>query len=499
MRASGQQQDTGDAKVQVMSMTRRMPRAIFRAALVCGVVIAAGVVAGAAPATGAAPTEFRLAYTCQFPSGSWQASIQVAAAIPSAGTVGQPIQPTGVHLTMTLPRAAAASLTERRATSVSGSARLAVDIGHDGQSVTATWPLQMPPSTSLRRSAGLTVSASGGVPSVTVSDPGSVAFTAARLALNLVFRRASATSPSPPTVPVTCTPGSRQDTQLADVPVGGTDTATTAPTEPGTGTGITLGPIPGQPSTRSSPESHRHGKFPPGCGDIKKKGNGTPECAYITGYADVLKLHGAALLQPARPQLPGLLNIDLYEHFKIEPGKEVAHSTAELYYRGRHELPPVKATFLAFRFVPVTATMQLTELTPIRIVSVAQVSAPPYRLAVTSVTKVSLHISDVRVNGVSLNVGSHCQTAKPISLKLIGRGTTSPPTGYNLPDGGPLSGTVTIPPFTGCQGSGENLDPLFTGTISGKGNYTLMTQGKLCAPALPSEPGCPPPVRKPLH
>ena len=45
--------------------------------------------------------------------------------------------------------------------------------------------------------------------------------------------------------------------------------------------------------------------------------------------------------------------------------------------------------------------------------------------------------------------------------------------------GGPLEGTVTIPTFTGC-GVTENLDPLFTGSISGPGNLARAIQGKPC-------------------
>jgi len=159
----------------------------------------------------------------------------------------------------------------------------------------------------------------------------------------------------------------------------------------------------------------------------------------------------------------------------------------------------VQATFLAFGFVPVKATLELTELTPISIVSVTQVSAPPYRLTATSRTEVSLRVYNVHVNGVLLKVGSHCGTSRPIHLTLVGKGTTSPPTGYNVPDGGPLTGFVTIPSFRNC-GVTENLDPLFDGTISGPHNYDKMTQGKTCGPSLsPSSTNCPPPKPKPLH
>ena len=98
-----------------------------------------------------------------------------------------------------------------------------------------------------------------------------------------------------------------------------------------------------------------------------------------------------------------------------------------------------------------------------------------------------------------LDVGPHCQTASAVKLDLVGRGeNTIPPKGYTVPTGGPLSGRVTIPRFTGC-GVTENLDPLLTGSISGRGNFLKVTQGKLCGPSQPANWSCPPPVPKPLR
>jgi hypothetical protein len=193
------------------------------------------------------------------------------------------------------------------------------------------------------------------------------------------------------------------------------------------------------------------------------------------------------------------VNVDFAERDKLKPGELIASSTAELFYRGKPELPPVTATFLAFRFVPVTATLHITELKPISIVSISGVSAPPYPITVTATAKISIHVTNVRVNGVPLNVGPSCRTAAPVRLVLVGRGfNTLPPQGYTVPTGGPLSGKVTIPPFTGC-GVTENLDPLLTGSISGRGNFVKQTQGKLCGPSQPSAWSCPPPVPKPLR
>jgi hypothetical protein len=248
-----------------------------------------------------------------------------------------------------------------------------------------------------------------------------------------------------------------------------------------------------------SPARHHKLKLPKDCGHIKVIGKGVATCGYITGYADVAKLYGAVLLQPKRPARPALVNLDFAERPVFKPGRLIEHSTAELDYRGHRELPPVRATFLAFRFVPVTATLMVTELRPIRIVSVSGITAPPYPITVRATTTVAIRISDVDVNGVPLAIGPHCRPVSNVRLTLIGRGdNTIPPTGYTVPTGGPLIGRLTIPAFTDC-GVTENLDPLLTGSISGPGNYVQMTQGKLCGPLQPRDWTCPPPVPKPIH
>lgn len=90
----------------------------------------------------------------------------------------------------------------------------------------------------------------------------------------------------------------------------------------------------------------------------------------------------------------------------------------------------------------------------------------------------SLRIYDVRVNGVPLDVGPNCRTSSPLDVQMKG---TKPE--YTVNDGGILRGTFKIPPFTGC-GVGEDLDSLFTASISGPDtppyNYIKLVQGRPC-------------------
>jgi hypothetical protein len=102
----------------------------------------------------------------------------------------------------------------------------------------------------------------------------------------------------------------------------------------------------------------------------------------------------------------------------------------------------------------------------------------------------------VNVNGVPLNVGSHCQTATPFTLALTGVQPS-----YNVgAQYGVLTGMVTIPAFKGC-GVAENLDPIFTASVSGPGNFVKVNQAVICTPANPTPPpnGCPPAKPIPKH
>lgn len=431
-----------------------MPR--LRGSLLAGgmaVVTIAGAAGIAADAAGAsAPSAVSLGYTCAFPSGNYRASVEIAATVESGAQVG----PVSLRVTTRLPRAALAAH--------SGLVRAAelltvTETSPSGAPATARWPIsavgQLPANGDLR------LIASGTIPATAARRAGVVSFNAGRLGMVLYLGKGA-------TVRTNCMPIGRPARFASQ-----TVTAAAAATPPA------------------------KSRIPAGCAHIKKVGNGVPTCAYITGYSDVAKLIGAALLQFRAPAKPALVNVDFAERFKVVPGKVVEHSTGQLLFRGRHVLPPVSATFLAFGFVPVRATIHLTELGTITIVSVSGVTAPPFPITVTATSKVLLRVSNVRVNGVPLDVGAGCRPAAPLRLVIVAHGdNTNPPRGYTVPTGGALSGKVTIPPFIDC-GVTQNLDPLLTGTISGRGNFVKLTQGRLCGPSQRENFVCPPPVPKP--
>jgi hypothetical protein len=223
-------------------------------------------------------------------------------------------------------------------------------------------------------------------------------------------------------------------------------------------------------------------------------------CAYATGYSDVRKLNGAALLTPV------ITNVDEAINTKANNTRKVnfleLDNAAELEFHGQHEFPPTTATFLSFGFVPTTATLNLVEQGTINIFAVGPALPPPchpdkFRSCnnvATAYSRLEARIApgSVRVNGVPLDVGSHCQTPA-FDVILTGSSATNPP--YSIQFGGPLTGMATIPHFRNC-GVGENLDPIFNAAISGPRNFTVLTQGPLCT--VQGAFGCVPKTGRPI-
>jgi hypothetical protein len=487
-----------------------------RAAALAAVVAASGVVAVAAGATSAAhhpatqqSAALRLSYTCHSPAGTGQAAARLAATLPATGVAGKPLQPTGVTLTLTLPRTVLSYLAKRGVTAVTATDRLTLAVAGAGQRAGRVgWPGTVP-STKVPASGGLTLTASGRVPALTTGERGRLTLAAGQVAVVLApqaatiqpgTRQGPAASPSPSPSPspsaanpaattlgVTCTPGRGQPVALATIPV-------------------TAGP-PGRKSPTAASAKHfcppqpkgglkLNPKFPipkPPKGSQTIKPPPEPGCAFIVGYSNVEKLNGAALVGP------GLSNLAVaVKEFVKQPNYFQEDSAAELEFKPcptckiQHALPPSRATFLAFGFMPVSATMQLTEIGNINIISIGG----GFSLTSNTVwSEVSLRIHDVKVNGVPLPVGPHCGASKPILLKLSGDPKGHPP--YALQTGGPLTGNITIPKFTGC-GVGQNLNPIFNASIAGPKNFVLLTQGPPCF-ITGGGFGCPPKQPKPIH
>jgi hypothetical protein len=477
-----------------------LSRGIYRVTAIAVVTVAAGVTAGSAPAVGQQAISLQLGYTCPFPSGSQPVSAQVTATFPAAGTAGQPIKPAGTRIAVTLPPAAVADLTRLNAASVTLTAGLTTQLTEGTRAGTAIWQHFTSPAAAIPRGGPLTLTASGTAPPITTPAAGTLTVTAAGLSLLFTVRPAanpSANSPpraspsaslpaSRSSMQVTCTLRAGQNTTLARIAVAGPAPARA----PAVATSNPLAnclPFPKGLKLNPSfplPKPPKHG--------VHVFHQPQRACAYAAGFTNASKLHEAALVGP------GLTDLHLAQTVYIKQSHGLTYvqirEPGQLQYQGRPELPPARATFLAFGFEPVSATVQISEIGSLN-VSLITCS---YAKKICGVTPknvalfyglVSLRISNVDVNGVPLNVGPHCQTATPFTLALRGVQPS-----YNISaQHGVLTGMVTIPPFKGC-GVAENLDPVFNATVSGPGNFVKVTQAVLCVPV--THTVCPP--RKPI-
>jgi hypothetical protein len=481
------------------------------------VVVAAGMLAGAGSAAGDQAVAATLTYSCLFPSGEQQVGVQVGATFPASGVVGQPIAPADVAVNLTVPRAALTDLTAMDAASVAGTVALATVVAQNGVNTPASWSDLAAPSAPLPSTGDLTLAAAGAVPPVTASATGDVTFTAADLVLVLTPQKADGTATDPPTLTLSCALApADQNALLATVPVqqaagppttGPAQGTLPGPTRPGTpsrqalpphlplpglkGTAprgsLSVGPLPGGRGQGGGVHAEAGiescGKMPFG---LPPKGQfGVFACTTLAGFSNVNKLNGASFAG-GTDKTPALFKAVIAYKFQFPTPDDLfirSSSAGKFVFNGRTEMPPSRATFLTFGFMPTTATMHLEQK---GLVEIEQVSpSTDITSVITSRARFVLRLDNVVVNGVPLDVGPHCQTVAPLhtegedALVLTGfdDGTGHP---YSLNFGGLLTGTMVIPPFTGC-GVGEDLDPIFTASISGSGNVVKFTQGPFCS------------------
>ncbi|MGC4953562.1 DUF6801 domain-containing protein [Actinomadura citrea] len=414
-----------------------------------------------------------LTYACRLPSGtSREVGVRVRGTFPATGTAGRPVRPGRVTVSVTIPEVAVPEVSALGGASVVGTAELGVSVRQNGQAAPATWPGLATPATPVTDGADLVLAASGDVPPVTPAGTGDLTFTAGDLALELSPRDAHGGVPedAKPAITIGCEPSGEH--VLATVPVpAGTAPATPAP------------PKPMPPKTGKRAAAEAPGGTQAECGKFTgPTDDWYPGCVYLSGFSNVTKLKGAAILNDPEFGRPALTNL---VYSLTDTGASV---------RQRFVSPlRSRSTFLTFGFMPTTATMEMTQR-PLRpgedygtfeAVSDMQTGIQ----SVNAHMRMSIRISDVSVNGTPLNVGENCRTATDADIALKGEMTS-------VLEGGMLDGSFSIPRFTGC-GVGEDLGPLFNGTVSGPGNLLRVSLGATCIPD--ADISCPPVVPAPAR
>ncbi|MFJ8647629.1 DUF6801 domain-containing protein [Streptomyces sp. NPDC093546] len=491
-------------------------RGLRRTVAMGAVVLVAGLVPGTGVGTGAAADEGEqvvdrtLAYRCVLPGGGGEraATVRVSAVLPRQVRAGRPVRAESIVVGVRLSPEAVADLAAAGVAKTGGVVRLTTAVAHSSGTVEVPWAQLAAPETAVPAQGEYTIEARGAVPEVTPRSAGELAFSAGAVALDLLARTADDRPAAPPNLSLACTPERGEETEFARVKVAArpAQAPSTPPSTPPATPPSTLTPAP--PST-PTPAPLGPGYKERCVEEPPFPLEPTPAHGYIAGYSNVRKLGGAIFLKE-----PGMLRVNMLKAYQMltcsPPGGPyfAIYSDARFDHRGKPQLPPATSTFLTFGFMPTTATVELTAVGPMEIVThgypLDEQGRQPEVSTVTG--KVWIRLYDVKVNGTPLDVGPRCRSARPVDLVLTGRGYNDVdglPHGYTVAGGGPLTATAALPEFRGCRagtgagpgvgvGAGEDLDRLFTASLSGAGNYMKMTQGPLCAPG---SPHCPDPPR----
>jgi hypothetical protein len=148
----------------------------------------------------------------------------------------------------------------------------------------------------------------------------------------------------------------------------------------------------------------------------------------------------------------------------IDLGPGTLSTTADLTtstLTGTLTLPPATGSFKELGLVPVTATTEMIQD------GTATGTVDFSTNAVTTTATDTIRLTSLNVGGLAIPVGPRCETS-PTTI------TVASQAGFNVLNGGTLSGTYTIPPFAHC-GLATLLINL---TLPGPGNTISLTLGQ---------------------
>jgi hypothetical protein len=148
----------------------------------------------------------------------------------------------------------------------------------------------------------------------------------------------------------------------------------------------------------------------------------------------------------------------------IDLGPGTLSTTADLTtstLTGTLTLPPATGSFKELGLIPVTATTEMIQD------GTATGTVNFTTNAVTTTATDTIKLTSLKVAGVPILLGPSCETS-PATISV------SSQAGFNVLNGGTLSGTYTIPPFAHC-GLATLLINL---TLPGPGNTISLTLGK---------------------
>jgi hypothetical protein len=411
---------------------------------------------GAQPA-GAAVSTATLTMTCDLAAiAPTPVSTTISAQLPESSPVG-PATVSGFGVTITVPESAVATLRGGGATSV-GATFIAA--------MTATWnqePLDVaiPPLSAtdvpLPDSGDLTLSATTDVPPLNLPVEGPVTIAVPQLITTLSVHKGESGSDA------ACTQDPGQTGAIGTITVLPADPGSSTPTAPSTGAST---PPSGSGSASGSPASSAPNSTDPKHPKVAPRDGGPPP-DQVGDFDDVCTMDAPGGLSAGKAwyKIDGPIHMRKLDSDLVIPVGDLA-GDLELYLNGGSTgayicvngtvlVPDSPGYFVMFNFAPVTA---IAHTVP-GVKSRTKISSG----YLISRTEATIRLSDVKVNGVPLDVGPNCHTSTPAVIRLAG-----PYQGFTA--SGKVPGLVDVPSFVGCAHGSDVLDPLFNGLVAADGN-----------------------------
>jgi hypothetical protein len=145
----------------------------------------------------------------------------------------------------------------------------------------------------------------------------------------------------------------------------------------------------------------------------------------------------------------------------VQLGPAVLHTDLDIDtgdFTGSLALPRTTSRFAVLGLLPVQADVDFVPAAPLT----GHIDLAGSNATVTSTATYYVKLSNVRVAGIPTFAGPSCQTAAPVTIPA----NTPPGEGFDLINGGRLTGTYTIGYFQNC---GLNT-PLINLLVPGSGN-----------------------------
>ncbi|WP_409182564.1 DUF6801 domain-containing protein [Amycolatopsis sp. VS8301801F10] len=377
---------------------------------------------------------------CPFaaPAGSQQITLTASATVPATVQVGSGLKFRSLTASFLLPHTVAAQLVPTSSDGIRGGLTLGLT-AHQGEKHAAI-PIPFTiAATPLPENGDVKLTATADLPEQTITVPGKVSFDLGAPTIALK----SAAEGAAEATPVACTLLPDQTTTLTSI------LATQAPATAPSPDKPKLPPAPTPPAAERDAVTPKDDGFP----------LVTPlNYVQVTATSSIYRL-GATVASSKTGVLNGSWTVIL------DPPDYIPRDPSTI--SGVVGFRPVTATFLGFGFVPVTATVEFlpVDYRNSKLIDLTGQLWGGVRL--TTRVQVMARMSNAKVNGVPLDLGPDCVTAKPVSLNLSGK--------YNATTGGIISTDpnspdpdyrgFALPPFVHC-GTTEPLSPLLTGMAS---------------------------------